>query len=126
VTGKRESELLADCANHAEKYRLLNDAYNDLKTMYRAKCAEVKALQAKSKRGLIELDKIKARHETCYHGHLIAQAHVDIGELIRFIEILQKREVDLLQTCAELTDRIKQLQSALDDAHEDLRFGGVM
>lgn len=64
---------------------------------------------------LIELNKIRKRHKKVYDGKLIAQAHCDMGELLRFIDHLQKREVELLSACANLNERLRLAQSAIDD-----------
>jgi hypothetical protein len=64
---------------------------------------------------MIELEKIRRRHAKCYGGKLIAQAHCDMGELLRFIEHLQKRESELLAACANLNEKLRFAQSAIDD-----------
>lgn len=46
----RETELLSACTNHIAQKEFLQDALDELKTLYEAKCAEAEALRDKARR----------------------------------------------------------------------------
>lgn len=67
---------------------------------------------------MIELEKIRRRHNRVYGGKLIAQAYCDMGELIREMDRLLQRESDLLAACANHAERYRLLQGAYEDLKE--------